>query len=280
MKPHIHAILAEYLQRNPGEADHMQQLALLLDANPGDLSDRANMHGHLTASCLVLNHDETAVLLIDHLVLLRWLQPGGHVDAGESLWEAASREVGEETGVTDIVSLLNDNGTPLVLDIDTHSIIANPKKGEGSHLHHDFMFAAKASAATVLRHATSEVSAVKWLSIWDTRKLPNKRLTRALQKLEQALDVTFAAKLERAQQALVGRKVAITGVPHGYKDKADVGVCAAVVKIPDARHADVILENGHRFGLNLDFISSTEVSGRAMTLSPFVRTVKVQNATA
>ena len=277
MKDIIRAILAEYQLRNPDEAEQMRQLAAQLDANPSDLVDRSNTHGHLTASCLVLNHDETAVLLIDHLVLLRWLQPGGHVDAGESLWEAASREVTEETGVRDLVSFLNENDTPLVLDIDTHTILANPKKGEGDHVHHDFMFAAKAPASTVLRHEKSEVSAVKWLSIWAARKLPNKRLTRALKKLEDSLDEAFASKLECAQ-ALVGQKVAISGVPSGYPEKTDIGVCAAVVQVPGERHVDVVLKNGHRFGLKLDFVSPTSLAGNTCTLSPFVRTVQVQSA--
>lgn len=275
MKSTALAVLAEYQQRNPGEIAHMRQLAADLHNNPGNLTDRRNLQGHLTASCLVLNDSETAVLLIDHLVLKRWLQPGGHVDAGESLWEAAKRETAEETHIGDIVSLLNDGDTPLVLDIDTHTIKANPKKDEGEHTHHDFMFAAKAKAGAVLGHQPLEVSAAKWLSLSETRLLPNKRLVRALNKLELALDAQFAAKLEKAQ-ALVGHTVVITGQPYSrLAEKRDVGVCSAVVQIPGVRQVDVVLANGCRFGLNLDVVEADQLSGVATALSPFLRQVKL-----
>lgn len=277
MKALALSALAGYQLRNPNEAELLEQLAKQLADDPTCMADRGNMRGHLTASCLVLNHDETHVLLIDHLILKKWLQPGGHLDDSPTLWSAAAREVDEETGVSDITSIFNDDTGPLVLDIYTHSILANPKKGEGAHIHHDFMFAAKASESSVLRHQTAEVGDAKWLPLRDAKKLPNKRMVRALAKLDDILEAEFAAKLERAQ-ALVGQKVTITGSPRGHRDKADIGVCAAVVKTPDARHADVVLKNGHRFGLNLDFVSPTALVGTTMTLSPFVRKVEVQQA--
>ena len=38
------------------------------------------------------------ILLLVHRRLGIWLQPGGHVDPGETPWEAARRETVEETG--------------------------------------------------------------------------------------------------------------------------------------------------------------------------------------
>lgn len=50
-----------------------------------------------TASALVVENGR--VLLVDHPSLGRWVQPGGHVETGETPDEAAIREVREETGV-------------------------------------------------------------------------------------------------------------------------------------------------------------------------------------
>ncbi|MFZ4379289.1 MAG: NUDIX hydrolase [Polynucleobacter sp.] len=107
---------------------------ILKSSNP---FSRKNSQGHITASGLVINDDK--VLLIFHPYIKRWLQPGGHIDEGETPINAAIREVYEETGL--ICTLASNEQDPI--DIDIHLIPSNPKKGEGEHLHIDLLFQLK-----------------------------------------------------------------------------------------------------------------------------------------
>lgn len=52
---------------------------------------------HVTGSAIVIG--PRGVILLKHKRLGLWLQPGGHIDAGEAPWEAAVREAREETGL-------------------------------------------------------------------------------------------------------------------------------------------------------------------------------------
>ena len=64
---------------------------------PGDpFAEEENDH-HLTASAFVVS--SRGVVLHRHRLLGIWIQPGGHVDAGESPESAALRETLEETGL-------------------------------------------------------------------------------------------------------------------------------------------------------------------------------------
>jgi len=69
---------------------------------------------HVTASAVVVGRRGT--VLHRHRLLGRWLQPGGHLEAGESPAEAASREVAEETGL----DARHPAEGPFLLRLDVH----------------------------------------------------------------------------------------------------------------------------------------------------------------
>lgn len=165
--------LDRYLSWRPDAVARLAALALQLEEEPHSITQRSNMRGHLTASALVLSPDLSEVLMIDHLALNARLPAGGHADEGRKLREEALRENVEETGVSEISPV-----GPSPLDVDTHPIPANPKKGEGDHFHHDFMFAFVAKSRDVPVPQLQEVAGCMWVPITEARRDP--RIDRAL----------------------------------------------------------------------------------------------------
>ncbi len=90
---------------------------------------------HITASALVVGR--RGIVLHRHRVLGLWLQPGGHVDIGETPWAAAQREAAEETGLTlRLVRLdgqLVDDAIPDLMHVDVHP-------GPHGHTHLDLRY--------------------------------------------------------------------------------------------------------------------------------------------
>ena len=175
--------LAQYLAAFPQERGALAELSAQLDDEPDEILLRSNMRGHITASAIVLDHNRTNVLLIDHIGLNAWLQPGGHYEAPGDLYESAMREVDEETGVTNPTPLRLVNGGYL-LDIDTHDIGANPAKNEGAHRHHDYVYLVQAPYGVKLVPQLAEVMGAKWIALTDFYALPRFRFQRISSKLK------------------------------------------------------------------------------------------------
>jgi coenzyme F420-0:L-glutamate ligase len=82
-----------------------------------DATRRACVPGHVTASCVLLDHEGRRVLLTLHPRVGAWLQLGGHIEDGDpSLVAAAAREALEESGIAGIEL------DPRPFDLDIHPI--------------------------------------------------------------------------------------------------------------------------------------------------------------
>ena len=180
------ALVARYLATFPAEQNALKRLSQQLE-EPDDCFVRSNMVGHITTSAAVLSPDHRKVLLIHHKFLGKWLPPGGHYEEPGDLWDSATREVEEETGVQDL--LLHPwcelHGIPF--DIDTHEVPQNSAKGEGPHLHHDFRFLAVARSEEGLTPQLAEVHGVRWAPLTELTASDDRRLLTLARKLKELL---------------------------------------------------------------------------------------------
>ena len=105
-----------------------------------------------------------AVLLRLHEKYNYWGFPGGHIDAGEDVNEAALREVWEETGLK--VELVGPAGWQQA-DTDTNKDLVPPLfvNRHAINEHHDhsaFIFAARSSSREVQAQFPEEETEVRW----------------------------------------------------------------------------------------------------------------------
>ena len=88
---------------------------------------------HVTGSGIVVG--PRGVLLLRHKRLGIWLQPGGHVEPGETPWAAAKREGEEETGLA--LEFDGDGDEPALVHVDVHA-------GGRGHTHLDLRYLLRA----------------------------------------------------------------------------------------------------------------------------------------
>jgi 8-oxo-dGTP pyrophosphatase MutT (NUDIX family) len=153
--------LVRHRAQGDDETAHLAAILSFVAAHRNPF-DRAIPDGHLTASAFVLSSDGSRVLLLHHRKLDRWLQPGGHADAGEDDGAAiALREAREETGIE---TLRLHPEAPRPLDVDVHAI---PARGsEPAHLHLDLRYAVMAETTAPLLRSAKEANALRWFG-WD-----------------------------------------------------------------------------------------------------------------
>jgi len=110
--------------------EEVRAVARLRDllADERDPFARTTLPAHVTSSALVLGPDGR-VLLHLHRRIGRWLQPGGHVEAGEPTEAAALRETREETGLV----AAHPGSGPVLVHVDEHP-------GPDGHVHLDLRY--------------------------------------------------------------------------------------------------------------------------------------------
>ena len=167
-------------------------------AHHPDALYRSCLDGHLTGSALVVDPSRAATLLIHHVKLDRWLQPGGHVDGNGDLAEAALREAVEEVGIIGL------EVCEPAIDLDIHAI---PERGdEPAHLHLDvrFLVLAPAGSSPTINHESFEAR-------WVTADDPDGLITGG--ELRRLVDKGLGLAAMAGRSALVARPLAGTRPP-------------------------------------------------------------------
>lgn len=155
----VAALSEEVSAYRPEDAVERQALSQILDLlrRAPDPFTRKN-RDHVTGSAVVARPDGSEFLLVFHRRLRRWLQPGGHVEPGDtSVLETARREAREETGIAS----LDVAGGGRILDLDVHPIPATADRPE--HVHYDLRYLLTARGEAALAEP-AEIEKVGWFT--------------------------------------------------------------------------------------------------------------------
>ncbi len=157
----LESLVARYLAEVAGPGERLALLRWQM-AERHALDARQTMPGHVTTSAFVLSPDQAQVLLIDHVVIGRWLQPGGHYEPAAAFHQSAQREAVEETGIAGLALHSWHGGGDLPFAIDSHEVPGNPRRNEPPHIHHDLQYLFLADPAAPLLAQEEEVHAAAW----------------------------------------------------------------------------------------------------------------------
>ncbi len=126
-------VRADVLARDPvddRELRSIERFVAEIDRLPSPLDQDADPV-HVTGSAFIVG--PRGIVLLRHRRLGIWVQPGGHIDAGETPWDAARREAHEETGMDVRFADVDDTGRPRLAHVDVHD-------GGRGHLHLDLRY--------------------------------------------------------------------------------------------------------------------------------------------
>jgi 8-oxo-dGTP pyrophosphatase MutT (NUDIX family) len=170
----IKDLVSRHRPADPHEAEAQQRFLAALNELDRPCDEHADPV-HVTASAVVAG--ERGTLLHLHRRLGRWLQPGGHIDEGETPWDAARRETLEETGL----SAGHPSDGPYLLQLDVHEAALG-------HTHLDMRYLLLGPDADP-SPPPEESQDVRWYRWEEAEELADDSLCRALREARRAWEV-------------------------------------------------------------------------------------------
>lgn len=118
---------------------------------------RDHLPGHITGSAWIIDESRKYTFLTHHAKLNRWLQPGGHADGEEDVFQVALREATEETGLKSLKPF-----SISIFDIDIHTIPARKDFPEHDHYDVRFLFTANRNEQFTISEESVNLA---WISL-------------------------------------------------------------------------------------------------------------------
>jgi 8-oxo-dGTP pyrophosphatase MutT (NUDIX family) len=134
--------------------------------------DREASLTHVTGSAIVVG--QRGIILHLHRLAGIWLQPGGHLEPGKALWEAALREATEETGI----ALTHAAGGHGLVHVDVFAAVRD-------HVHLDLRYLLT-GADQDPEPPPGESPEVRWFGWDEAIEIADPSLTGALRALRPA----------------------------------------------------------------------------------------------
>jgi 8-oxo-dGTP pyrophosphatase MutT (NUDIX family) len=174
----VRALVAEHVPHSPREVAAKARILAELD-HLSDPCDEDADPTHVTASAIVVGSRGTVLHL--HKRLGRWMQPGGHIDPGESPPDAARREAIEELGL----DVGHPPDGPRLLHVDVHQAALG-------HTHLDLRYLLFASADDP-HPPPGESPEARWFDWGEASSIADEALAPALGIARSAWDASTEA---------------------------------------------------------------------------------------
>ena len=182
---HRQALLNLLGQHTPTDANEQAMTSATIDfvRQHPNCFERSLLIGHITGSAWVVSIDRRQTLLIHHRKLDRWLQPGGHADGEANVAAVALREAQEETGLTSLRLVSDEDELPPIFDVDIHAI---PARGDvPEHVHYDIRFLVEADPNESFG-MSDEIKNIQWFMLKDVNSYTDsKSILRMMRKITQ-----------------------------------------------------------------------------------------------